>query len=68
MINWEEEFVMFKMKIYRGVVKRLKKIGIGKLKRVKVFKKYILIKKFVKIKMNLRKLILVSDGDVKRIV
>jgi len=58
---------MPKMKTHRGAAKRLKKTGTGKVKRNKANKSHILTKKTTKRKRHLRKSVLVSKADAKRI-
>lgn len=58
---------MPKMKTHRGLAKRVKMTGTGKLKRSHSFTSHILTKKTPKRKRNLRKATLVSKGDMKRI-
>jgi large subunit ribosomal protein L35 len=57
---------MPKMKTHRGVAKRLKATGGGRLKRHKANKSHILTKKTQKRKRRLRKADLVSKHDEKR--
>jgi large subunit ribosomal protein L35 len=58
---------MPKMKTHRGAAKRLKKTGTGKLVRSKSNKQHILTKKTSKRKRRLRKSVVVSDVDAKRL-
>ncbi len=58
---------MPKMKTHRGAAKRLKTTGTGKVKRNKANKSHILTKKTTKRKRHLRKSVLVSKADEKRI-
>lgn len=57
-----------KMKSHRGAVKRFKVTGSGKLKRAKAYKGHILTKKTAKRKRDLRKPIVVTSADEKRIL
>jgi large subunit ribosomal protein L35 len=57
---------MPKMKTHRGVAKRVKATGTGRLKRHKANKSHILTKKSQKRKRGLRKADLVSKHDEKR--
>ncbi len=58
---------MPKMKTHRGVAKRVKKTGTGKLKRMRAYKSHMLTKKTQKRKRRLRKATLISAADSKRI-
>lgn len=58
---------MPKMKTHRGAAKRVKKTGTGLLRRSQSFKRHILTSKSPKRKRQLRKGLLVSASDVKRI-
>ena len=58
---------MPKMKTHRGLAKRTKVTGSGKVKRMKAFKSHILNKKSAKRKRNLRKSGLVSDANMKQV-
>lgn len=57
---------MPKMKTHRGLAKRTKVTGTGKIKRMKAYKSHILNKKSPKRKRNLRKSGLVSDANMKQ--
>lgn len=58
---------MPKMKTHRGLAKRTKVTGTGKVKRMKAFKSHILNKKSAKRKRNLRKSGLISDANMKQV-
>ncbi|MEG0874805.1 MAG: 50S ribosomal protein L35 [Clostridiales bacterium] len=58
---------MPKMKTHRGLAKRVKVTGTGKIKRSKAFKSHILNKKSAKRKRNLRKSGLVSDSNMRQV-
>ena len=58
---------MPKMKSNRGAAKTFRKTASGKVKRNKAYKKHILTTKSTKRKRGLRKSILVSKADQKRI-
>ncbi|WDV47324.1 50S ribosomal protein L35 [Clostridiaceae bacterium M8S5] len=58
---------MPKMKTRKGVAKRFKRTGSGKLKRNSNFKNHILGKKTSKRKRQLKKSKLVSTSDYKRL-
>lgn len=58
---------MPKMKTHRGLAKRTKVTGSGKVKRMKAFKSHILNKKSPKRKRNLRKSGLISDANMKQV-
>ncbi|HOI29764.1 MAG TPA: 50S ribosomal protein L35 [Melioribacteraceae bacterium] len=58
---------MPKMKSNRGAAKSFRKTGSGKVKRNKAFKSHILTSKSTKRKRGLRKSILVSAADEKRV-
>ena len=58
---------MPKMKTHRGLAKRTKVTGTGKVKRSKAYKSHILNKKSPKRKRNLRKSGLVSDSNLKQV-
>jgi len=58
---------MPKMKSKRGASKRYKLTGSGKVKRYQAFKSHILTSKTRKRKRNLRKPLLVSSADLKRV-
>ena len=55
------------MKTHRGVAKRVKRTGSGRLKRHKAYKSHILTKKTRKRKRRLRKPALVAKVDEKRL-
>ncbi|MDP2036746.1 MAG: 50S ribosomal protein L35 [Ignavibacteria bacterium] len=58
---------MPKMKSNRGAAKTFRKTGSGKIKRNKAYKSHILTSKSRTRKRNLRKGILVSKADEKRV-
>ncbi|MEE0776999.1 MAG: 50S ribosomal protein L35 [Bacillota bacterium] len=58
---------MPKMKTHRGLAKRTKITGTGKVKRAKAYKSHILNKKSAKRKRNLRKSGLVSDSNMRQV-
>jgi len=58
---------MPKMKSNRGAKKTFRKTGSGKIKRNKAFKSHILTSKSTKRKRALRKSVLVSKADEKRV-
>ena len=58
---------MPKIKTRRGVAKRFRKTGTGKLKRSRAFKRHILTKMSSKRKRHLRASALVSPQDTPRI-
>ncbi len=58
---------MPKMKSKRGASKRYMLTGSGKIKRYQAFKSHILTSKTRKRKRNLRKSLLVSSADLKRV-
>lgn len=58
---------MPKMKSNRGAAKTFRKTGSGKVKRNKAFKSHILTTKSTKRKRSLRKSVLVSKADEKRL-
>ncbi len=58
---------MPKMKTHRGAAKRFKKTGTGKIVRSMSNKQHILTKKSPKRKRRLRKAVLVSAVDAKRL-
>ncbi|MEW6195509.1 MAG: 50S ribosomal protein L35 [Bacteroidota bacterium] len=58
---------MPKMKSNRGAAKTFRKTGSGKIKRNKAYKSHILTKKSTKRKRKLRKGVLVSTADSKRL-
>ena len=56
---------MPKMKTHRGMAKRVRKTGTGKLMRAKAFKSHILTKKSPKRKRNFRHATEVAKADTK---
>lgn len=58
---------MPKMKSHRGLAKRVKRTGSGKLKRSRAFTSHRFHGKTKKQRRQLRKAALVSDSDYKRI-
>lgn len=58
---------MGKQKTHRGMAKRFKKTGSGKLKRGRAKTSHLFANKTTKQKRKLRKSALVSKGDQKRI-
>ncbi len=56
---------MPKMKTHRGMAKRVRKTGTGKLMRAKAFKSHILTKKSSKRKRNFRHETEVAKADTK---
>ena len=58
---------MTKMKTHRGLEKRTKITGTGKVKRAKAYKSHILNKKSAKRKRNLRKSGLVADSNMRQV-
>ena len=56
---------MPKMKTHRGMAKRVRKTGTGKLMRAKAFKSHILTKKSPKRKRNIRHETEVAKADTK---
>ncbi len=58
---------MPKMKSNRGAAKTFRKTGSGKIKRNKAYKSHILTKKSTKRKRQLRKGVIVSKADSKRL-
>lgn len=58
---------MPKMKSNRGASKTFRKTGSGKIKRNKAFKSHILTSKSTKRKRGLRKSVLVSKADERRV-
>ncbi len=57
---------MPKMKTHKGIKKRVKKTGKGKLKRKKAFNSHLQTKKKAKRKRNLSKDVLVNDTHKKK--
>ncbi|MDD2364484.1 MAG: 50S ribosomal protein L35 [Eubacteriales bacterium] len=58
---------MPKQKSHSSSKKRFRKTGTGKFRRNRAFKKHILTKKAPKRKRQLRKSVIVSDADQKRL-
>jgi large subunit ribosomal protein L35 len=58
---------MPKMKSHRGLAKRVKKTGTGKLKRHHAYTSHLAPRKTVKQRRQLRKASLISKSDYKRI-
>lgn len=58
---------MPKMKTHRGMAKRVRKTGTGKLMRAKAFKSHIMTKKSQKRKRNFRHETEVSKADQKTV-
>ncbi|MBI5809371.1 MAG: 50S ribosomal protein L35 [Ignavibacteriales bacterium] len=58
---------MPKMKSNRGAAKSFRKLGSGKFKRNKAYKSHILTTKSRKRKRNLRKGVIVSKADEKKV-
>jgi len=58
---------MPKMKSNRGAAKTFRKLGSGKFKRNKAYKSHILTTKSRKRKRNLRKGVIVSKADEKKV-
>ena len=58
---------MPKMKTHRGLAKRVKKTGTGKLKRSSAYTSHLFANKSTKAKRKLRKGGMVSPSDYKRI-
>ncbi len=58
---------MPKMKSNRGAAKTFRKTGSGKIKRNKAYKSHILTSKSRSRKRNLRKSVIVSPADEKRV-
>ena len=58
---------MPKMKSHRGLAKRVKKTGSGKLKRGQAYTSHLAPRKTTKQRRQLRKATLVSNSDYKRI-
>lgn len=56
---------MPKMKTHRGMAKRVRKTGTGKLMRAKAFKSHILTKKSPKRKRNFRHETEIAEADAK---
>lgn len=58
---------MPKIKTHRGAAKRFKKTGTGKFKGSHAFHSHILGKKSAKRKRNLRKSVIVSEADARKL-
>ncbi|WP_423363149.1 50S ribosomal protein L35 [Mycoplasma sp. P36-A1] len=58
---------MPKMKSHRGLAKRVKKTGTGKLKRGRAYTSHLAPRKSTKQRRQLRKASLISKSDYKRI-
>lgn len=58
---------MPKMKTHKGLAKRVKKTGSGKLKRGRAYTSHLAPRKTTKQKRHLRKASLISKADYKRI-
>ncbi|MGL5540253.1 MAG: 50S ribosomal protein L35 [Erysipelotrichaceae bacterium] len=58
---------MPKMKTHRGLAKRVKRTGSGKLKRGRAYTSHLAPRKTTKQKRHLRKASLISKSDYKRI-
>jgi len=58
---------MPKMKSHRGLAKRVKKTGTGKLKRGRAYTSHLAPRKTTKQRRHLRKSSLISKSDYKRI-
>lgn len=58
---------MPKMKSHRGLAKRVKKTGTGKLKRGRAYTSHLAPRKTTKQRRQLRKSLLISKSDYKRI-
>ncbi|MGL5978460.1 MAG: 50S ribosomal protein L35 [Erysipelotrichaceae bacterium] len=58
---------MPKMKTHRGLAKRVKRTGSGKLKRGRAYTSHLAPRKTTKQKRHLRKSSLVSKSDYKRV-
>jgi len=58
---------MPKMKSHRGLAKRVKKTGTGKLKRGRAYTSHLAPRKTKKQRRHLRKASLISKSDYKRI-
>jgi large subunit ribosomal protein L35 len=59
---------MPKLKTHSGAAKRFKKTGTGKVKRGQATMRHILTSKAQKTKRKLRQGVLVSDGDLKKVL
>jgi large subunit ribosomal protein L35 len=58
---------MPKMKTHRGAAKRFKVTGSGKVMKNNAFKRHMLESKSPKRKRNLRKAVVISKGDTRRV-
>ena len=58
---------MPKLKTHKGASKRFKKTGTGKVVRSHAFSRHILTSKSKKVKKKLSGLVLVSDGDKRKV-
>jgi large subunit ribosomal protein L35 len=56
-----------KLKTHRGAAKRFRKTATGKFKRGSAFKRHILTSKTTKRKRGLRKSVLVSESEQKKL-
>lgn len=63
----DKEKKMPKLKTHTGAKKRFKKTGTGKIKRGQTKTRHILSSKSPKVKRKLGKIVLVSDGDFKKV-
>lgn len=63
----ENEKTMPKLKTHSGAAKRFSKTGTGKIKRGQTKVRHILSSKSPKVKRKLGKIVLVSDGDYKKV-
>jgi len=59
---------MPKLKTHSGAAKRFRKTGTGKVKRGQATMRHILTSKSQKTKRKLRESVLVSDGDLKKVL
>lgn len=58
---------MAKMKVKSAAKKRFKKVGNGKIKRAKAFRRHLLSHKTTKRKRHLRKGAYISPSDMRRV-
>jgi large subunit ribosomal protein L35 len=58
---------MPKMKSHRGAAKRFKVTGSGKIKKNSAFRRHLLESKSPKQKRGLRKAVVISSGDERRV-
>ena len=58
---------MPKMKSHRGAAKRFKKTGTGKITRARSGRRHILTKKSPKRKRQMRRRVVVTGGDARRL-